>query len=282
MSDLIIAFIVLVVVSALLAWAGWCCGRVRQRWVVTLVMGAAVAACVLFLYFLQDRPILARLIPWSGVVVLGAWGVPLSAFGAGVLMTAGRSRMWLRVVFAVALLGAGAYSSLIRFTGDVPACRDRWIGNVCLQSRDGNCGPAAAATLLAARDIHAAEAEMARLCLTGHSGTTYLGLYRGLKRATADTEWDVEPFTGTPDDLRNIDGPAILWLMLTDEAALNDSRYEQRWGWQFNVPHAVVLLGFSDSGRPIIGDPAVGPEMWGMNALDTLWRDGRALRLVRR
>jgi len=282
MNDLRFAMLLLMAASVLHAWAGWWIGRIRHRGVVTLVMAVLVVTCVVFVFWFQDQPILAQLVPWSGVVILGAWSVPLAAFGAGLAQSAGRSRTWLRLVLGMALFGMAVYTSFIRYTTEAPVSRDRWVMGVCLQTREGSCGAAAAATLLAVHGVRSNEAEMINQCLTRETGTTFLGLYRGLKRMTADTKWDVEPFTGTPDDLSKLDRPAILWLVLSDEAALEDSRYESDWGWQRNVPHAVVFFEVLDNDRVVIGDPAIGPEMWSMRALRVLWRDGRALRLVER
>ncbi|TXT34003.1 MAG: hypothetical protein FD138_1754 [Planctomycetota bacterium] len=83
---------------------------------------------------------------------------------------------------------------------------------------------------------------MAELCLT-RRGTNWMGLYRGLKKKTAGTDWDVEVFTGSADELQSLGSPAILSVGLArvDQA---DLFFQTELGWRPGMRHSVVLLKF--------------------------------------
>jgi predicted double-glycine peptidase len=154
---------------------------------------------------------------------------------------------------------------------------DRWDDNVCLQTSQASCSPAAAATLLRAYCIDTTEQEMALLCLTSREGTSMLGLYRGLKIKTRNTAWDVYMFdSATIDDLRGA-GPVLLSVELRDGRL---EQHMQTWGWIPGVPHTVVLLGFVGDDKVLVADPAIGREVWFIDDLRLLWH-GEGARLVR-
>ena len=129
---------------------------------------------------------------------------------------------------------------------------------------------------------------MTDLCLT-RKGTLWQGLYRGLKRQTAGTQWDVEVFVGDVDRLRELvaEGPVILTVGLPDEPV--DEIYTTRYGWSPGELHSVVLFEFGEKKgteadqKVQMGDPSVegGREQWSIQDLRVLYR-GRGLRLVRR
>src|SRR5205823_988864 len=58
---------------------------------------------------------------------------------------------------------------------------DEWDGECCMQTSEYSCGAAAAATLLKLNGIDAHEAEMMKPCLTSFRGTSFWGLYHGLR-----------------------------------------------------------------------------------------------------
>jgi len=123
---------------------------------------------------------------------------------------------------------------------------------------------------------------MADLCLT-RQGTTWQGLYHGLKLKTIGTQWDVEVFEGDVGTLHTkADRPVILTVGITKDAHVS-SRYTQESGWREGRMHSVLLFAFRRDRRAIIGDPSVasGKEFWHPDELELLWR-GRGLRLVPR
>jgi hypothetical protein len=121
---------------------------------------------------------------------------------------------------------------------------------------------------------------MADLCLT-RQGTTWKGIYRGLKLKTSDTAWEVEVFRASVDDLQNgLCAPAILEMELKPDA-FADIRYQTEWGWIPGTPHSVVFLRITERGGFLVADPSVGREEWSAEDLALLWT-GEGMRLVPR
>ena len=151
-----------------------------------------------------------------------------------------------------------------------------------MQTSAKSCAAACAATLLTMHGIAATEQEMAELCLT-RRGTTWQGLYRGMKRKTAGTPWDVEVVAGSFAALRSLgQGPAILAAGLPPHAPVARI-YTERYGWSPGDWHSVLFFGFRGDGLVAMGEPTpgVGRENWTEEDLRVLWR-GRGVRLVPR
>jgi hypothetical protein len=257
----------------------------RATWTgAALLALVAVVFLVLFNWLLWDSLLLARLLPFSNLIVTGNWQPPIVAALAGVAWGSLPGRVWRRGILIVPLLLAGMFKWTAPLLADPPPTEDRWSDGACLQTSLATCSPAAAATVLRAHGIDdVTESELARLCLTGPNGTTMHGLFRGLKLKTAGTQWDVEPFTGS--DLRRLRaatryGPVILAVRLETGAAV-DPRYEKEWDWIPGVTHTIVLFGFAADGKVNIADPSVGREQWFVQDLRVLWH-GEGLRLVPR
>ncbi|MDF1662672.1 MAG: cysteine peptidase family C39 domain-containing protein [Planctomycetota bacterium] len=165
------------------------------------------------------------------------------------------------------------------FLEATPKSRHHWRDDCCVQSHQSTCGAAAAATLLAKHGLTATEAEMVELCLTKESGTTFFGIYRGLKIKTEGSPWTVEAFVCDEETLYQEKVPALLsvWLEPGQE---RDPRYESEWGWREGSRHAIVL-NQRDGYFVNISDPAIGNERWGIDSMKVLWH-GVGLRLVPR
>lgn len=280
MGDLYFGLLVLAALSAALFGAGRTIGRrvsvrsVNRLSVVTIVALMAYIAC------LWDQTTLVRWLPFSNLIVLGNW-FPLEAAFLGGLASAQTSMpVWRRGLTVTSLQLAGVFVVLSPLLGTAPQCGHNWSEGVCLQTTRQTCSAASAATLLHMHGIPATEQEMAELCLT-RRGTNWMGLYRGLKKKTAGTEWDVEVFTGSADELRSLGSPAILSVGLSrpEEA---DALYQAELGWTPGVRHSVVLMGFVtdlvEIGEPT---PDAGRERWTDSELHDLYL-GQGLRLVHR
>lgn len=160
-----------------------------------------------------------------------------------------------------------------------PQSRDFWREDCCVQSHPSSCGAAAAATLLGKHGIRSHEREMIELCLTGSSGSSLFGIYRGLKLKTEGSPWRVELVLWDEARLYQEQGPVLLsvWLEPGQE---RDPRYETEWGWREGSRHAVVFN--KRSGDLVhMSDPAIGNERWGVHSMKVLWH-GVGLRLVPR
>ena len=158
-----------------------------------------------------------------------------------------------------------------------PLGGDEWKANVAMQTSWATCSPAAAATLLRAEGIAVSEKTMIPLCLTDSDGTPTLGLYRGIKLISQMHDREVEVLSGTLSDLlRDDDWPVLLAVELP--FGTSDPRFVEQWGWIPGTGHSVVALGRRLDGGIVIGDPAVGLEIWTEADLSILWH-GSGMRL---
>jgi hypothetical protein len=295
MRDIVSGLTLLAGLTAASYALGWKLGRALPVRLVRALGLAATAGVVAYIAFLSDDILMARLLPFSNLIVVGNWIPPLTGFLAGLAWSliprpatptareaAPRGVLGRRLLVVLALQAAGWLGVFRPLWGAPPRCRDRWEGDFCLQTTDFTCTAACAATLLRAHGIGATEQEMAELCLT-RGGTLWQGLYRGLKLKTAGTAWDVEVVHGGLDDLRSRhDGPAILAAGVPRGAGVARI-YTERYGWTPGEWHSVLFFGFRGDGLVAMGDPTpgIGRENWSEDDLRVLWR-GRGMRLVPR
>ena len=241
-----------------------------------------VGALLLYIRSIWYDVRLANWLPFSNLIVVGNWLPLFAAVLAGVTWQKTRGCSWRRFGFAGALGCTALYALVYPVLGTAPRCESRWdwMGN-CLQTTDYTCSPASAATLLKAHGIQSSEQEMAELCLTRH-GTSWQGLYRGLKLKTAGTRWDVQVVACSRQELPKLPGPMIISVGL-DSSASRDTEFTREFGWIPGVNHSVVLLGFTSYGNANIADPTqeLSREEWDDEMLKILWR-GYAIRLVER
>jgi len=279
MSDLILAALILTVLSlgifALVA-------RVSRRFPPRLCDAIAVCVVLLLGFYIRDlwdNVILAQWLPVSSLIVLGNW-FPLGiAVLAGVAWNRVPPPLWRKCFIMLLLLAAATASVATPFLGEVPHCDNEWSGSVCLQTTPATCSAACAATLLRRHNILTTEQEMAELCVT-RKGTSWLGLFRGLKLKTAGTPWDVEVFRGDVSDLRKQSSAAIVFVLLTAELADRNLDFERN-GWIAGMSHSVVLIKMHPDGECEVGDPSSGIEYWPRTDLELLYQ-GRGMRLVPR
>ena len=226
---------------------------------------------------------LARWFPFSSLVVLGNWLPLFAAVLAGIAWRSAADSRKRQSVVTGSLLATALYALVFPALGSAPACGNRWDKTgICLQTTNLTCSPACAATLLAAHGIQASEQEMAELCLT-RRGTSWQGLYRGLKLKTAGTPWDVEVVACSIAELRKLSGRPMILSVGLERGNPADTDYTREFGWVPGVNHSVVLHKFTSTGAAVISDPSIemSREQWDGPMLQTLWR-GYALRLVRR
>lgn len=282
MSDLILGAVVVYLISiAVFAASVWLSKRISNLG-RTLSAGVAILLTVCFILFLYARLVMAQILPLSGVIIVGNW-IPVGvAWLAGVIWGFHAIPRWRRLLVEIALAGVALYSLILPLLDIPPKATDTWTPTgVCMQSTPASCSACAAAMLLRAVGIQTGESEMMELCLTGHDGTPQLGLYRGLKLKTQGTPYAVRVFRTSIDELLKTDQWPVLLVVYLDPKAKVDPRYQQEWGWEPGVGHAVTVFGRVGSDRLDVGDPSVGREQWSLEDLRTLWH-GEGLRLVRR
>ena len=281
MADLFIGILIIAIVSAaLLALGLWLGRRLPPRDVGLLIM-FGVLILLAFEKFAWDKLWLARMLPFSNVVILGNWFPPLAAFLGGLAwqrLPGRRLRRGILIVPLLILSWAGIGRTVI---GSPPPLQNRWTRGVCRQTSNASCSAAAAATLLDTVGISSDESEMARLCLTRPDGTSMLGLYRGLKVKTQGTGWKPVPFAGMSlEELeRSMHGAVLLSVEL--EPGTKNAEHFRRWGWDVGMRHSVVIYEFLPGNLVEIGDPETGPELWTLEEFRSLWH-GEAIRLEKR
>lgn len=279
-SDLYVGLLIMLFVSAVLFVVGWSCSchlKPTMRYVVVCV---AIAGIVGYTLWLRDNMLLARLLPFSNLIILGNWFMLIVSFLAGVAWEQIKNPIWRKMLSTSALIGCGFFSLVHPLLGEAPQCRSKWVNGVCLQTHDRTCSPACAATLLASKGIISSEAEMTQLCLT-REGTLWQGMYRGLKLKTQGTRWTVEIFDGSLEELlRHEELPAILSVGIPLEAEVPEI-YKDQYGWTPGEFHSVVLLEVRGPNRVLIGEPSMvnGCETWSVEDLEVLWRN-RAMMIV--
>ena len=280
--DLVIASFVLAALSTAALWAGWRVAR-QWSWAGTLGLNAIVLTSLLvFVFRLHGTWHMARVVPFSGAVILANW-IPIGgAYFAGVTLGQAKSPLWRRGSLAGLIGLLSVYSIVCCFQGKLPleppaGSRTIWSQ----QERRSSCGPCCAALLLRHHGIDATEKEMLRLCLTSHRGCPALGLYRGLKLKTAGTDWDVEVVSCTVEELMDMRGPLLLHIAIRPMMRMDSKsvRMERK-----TYQHAVLLMGVSDCGRAEIVDPAVMKDWFCYRRADELREEwlGEALRLAPR
>jgi hypothetical protein len=282
MGDLLLG---LAIMAALALLAFWLTAAVAQRlsWGQRNALGLLiVATLVLYARLLWQNTALASWLPYSNLVIVGNWFPIFLGSLAGVVSQM-RGLPWFRRGAAIAVLaGFGAFAALLPLTGDAPRCGNHFtaLGD-CQQTTPYTCSAAAAATLLHLHGIAATEQEMAELCLTRH-GTSWLGLYRGLKLKTQGTDWDVEVVRCSAEGVYDhAEWPMIMEVGLEADAPI-DAAFRHEFGWTPGVRHSVVLLPSHERRLQIIDpSPSIGREDWDDESLRVLWR-GHGLRLIKR
>ncbi|MEX0819802.1 MAG: hypothetical protein WD070_09405, partial [Pirellulaceae bacterium] len=227
---------------------------------------------------------LATILPFSNLVIIGNWLPLLAGLLAGFAWRRIYGRIVRKTLCTSALAVAAGYAAVLPMLGAPPECSNAWDRDgICLQTTQQTCTPASAATLLRWHGIDATEAEMAELCLT-RQGTTWMGLYRGLKHKTRGTRWDVEVLECGADEIpQPPTEPMILSVGLGEEVPEGDKPRFEEWGWRPGQGHSVLLLagGHRDHFKIADPTPGYGIEMWSRKNLEELFQ-GTAVRLVER
>jgi hypothetical protein len=283
--DILPGVAILLTLSALLFLLGVRMTRGASERRAGILAVACVATLIFGFLFVQDRLMLARLLPFPGVVILGNTPLPLIALLCGILLEHLKEH-GRRPAPLIALLLFLATAHAVRpFWGGPPRMNAENVRDgVVMQTSDSSCSAASAATLLRHYGIPATEAEMAHLAFTRSDGTAMLGVYRALRRKTDGTPYRVDVLSGADVlELRRAaaDGPVLLSVGLDRFARGVDPRYQEEWGWTPGLYHAVVLFRFLPDGKLEMGDPSIGREKWGTESLGVLWH-GEGIRLVRR
>lgn len=278
--DLVYGFGVMIGISFALFLLGIVIGGRVSRKTSLALLSTCVGLIVLYLFYLWDDILLANLLPFSNLIVIGNWLPPMTGLIAGIAWKSMPGSLRRRNGYtAVEILIAGI-AMLLPVWGTAPECEEHWDGHICRQTSAITCTAACAATLLKLHGIETSEQEMAELCLTNGSGTSWQGLYRGLSLKTKGSNLGVEVLPCEPSDLALLThSNAILSAGIPTGMKDVPAIYTEQYGWEVGELHSVVFFGFNQEGYAIIGDPEVGMEIWSWEDLQILVR-GRAIRLI--
>jgi hypothetical protein len=230
---------------------------------------------VTFLLYGSGQLFWARAIPVSAAIIYSNMATIFAAMAAGWAWRLPHTPQWRRASLA-ALLSISSVVAILWPLLSIavrppPPGGNQWRQGVAMQSSWATCSPAAAATFFRGEGIAVSEAEMIPLCLTDYAGTPTLGLYRGVKLIANRNERGVVLLDGglarlVADD----DWPVLLSVRLP--FGVEDRRFVEQWGWIPGMGHSVVVLGRTDDGKFLVGDPALGLEIWSKAELDLLWQ----------
>lgn len=282
MVDLYLSLGIMISLCGLAAFAGASLQKRAGRVVVFSTELVVCLATAAYLQYLWDRPLLSRLLPFSGTVILGNWLPVAGAFFLGVYLKTERITQLRRVILAMVMVGISVYSLAKPMLGQPPTCVPSFSNRTLdFQTTNQTCSAACAASLLRMHGISASEDELARISLT-RRGTHWLGVYRGLKLKTANTNWDVVAEEVNPKDLFS-SKPNFGILAMTFQAPGEDQVFDPEWGFESNVGHTVLVLQSRSSKSLDVFDPSpqYGHETWNEDVLASV-RQGILLRLVPR
>lgn len=285
MADIYAGFAIIGLTALFCFWTGLRLGRrTTSRAHINLLAVVIIVAILGYVRYLWYDVRLVRLLPFSNLIVVGNW-LPLAAgLLAGLAWSAVPGSLWRRSLPVASLAAAGGYAMLAPVLGRSPRCDEQWTSRgFCVQTTMHTCSPACAASLLRMHGIGATEQEMAELCLT-RFGTSWMGLYRGLKQKTEHSCWTVQVVKCDWEHLRQPEFRPMILTVGLDETSETDPSFRDEHGWIPGVDHSVILLDHSPgSGLFEIDDPApgIGREFWSSRELNCLWR-GYGLQLVKR
>ena len=279
--DLIYGFGVMIGISTILFLVGVVVGGRISRAASLLTLTLTVLLIVAYLIFLWDDILLAKLLPFSNLIVVGNWLPPLTGFIAGVAWKSMPGSLRRRNSYTAVEIVIALLAMVVPLWGETPECHNAWTQGICLQTSTKTCSAASAATLLRLHGITATEDEMARLCLTNGEGTSWQGLYRGLKIKTRGTRFDVQVLSCKLHELAVLADTPVILVVGIPEGVPVDQKYLIDDGWGIGELHSVVFLRFLQNGNASIGDPEVGLLQWTWDDLKLLVR-GRAVRLIER
>ncbi|SMP39969.1 hypothetical protein SAMN06265222_101386 [Neorhodopirellula lusitana] len=262
--ELALAALVMTVLT-LLAYRAGCRYRLKSPQLENAVLVGAIGLAFLLGWSFFGRLVWAEAIQASSVLY---WSnlTPIALGFVGGLAGHTRSlRRGLRpvVVTLFWVLAIGFVATPIARPVFFPLSLEtpaQWKNGVCMQSHEASCAPAAAVTLLKLNGITTSESELSSACLSSTLGTAPLGLYRGLKSFAGEHGLEAKVANTQPEDwVANGQLPNVALVKFDDLVGMPISN---RFLGNRVSGHVITVLGRTDGGRWLIGDPAVGKISW--------------------
>ena len=231
----------------------------------TRVFLGVISGAFLFAWGYFGRLMWAERMPVSTAIYWSNLTPILLGFAAGLAGHAVCMRSWFRPIMSATLmlLAIGyLYTPIARpvlFPLQVDS-RSQWEDRICLQTHESSCAPAAAVTLLMHHGIQSSESDLAAMCLTSAMGTEPLALYHGLADMAAMHGHQARVADSNPAHWRRLGQLPNVALVELD-ALPGDTTFRGFFG-RAGVGHAIAILGRTDNGQWLIGDPAVGRVFW--------------------
>jgi len=280
MQDVITGYLII----AFLACGGFFAIRERTRdWsdqsLNRLGLGI-IAITTLYSIFVWESLWLTKVVPFSNLIIVSNIYPIAALMLAAISLNRLRDETLRGAIPALSLFLSAGWSMLYPLLGSAPQCQENWDDyGICYQTTDETCTAAAGATLLNYYKISTSEEEMAALCLT-RNGTSWKGLYRGLKLKTAGTDYQVKVETLTPQQLGLAQQPVVIRVGRRNLLNWGKSSGLPE-GWNEGEIHSVVCLGRM-YGYFVIADPnpEIGIEYWTLGELESVW-DGHSATIER-
>ena len=231
-----------------------------------------ISLILLHVFVLADSTWWPKILPVKAIIVYSNLLIPLCGTLSGIIWANKKLYKFRRILVMTLLLFLAFTPTITQIPLKQAQFHNIWNDDICIQTSQTSCVPAAATTLLKHFGIETNEQEMAKLSLTQPDGTSLFGLFRALKIKTQDSQYQVLLGKAGLEKLRkDIPLPVILIVCLDEETNKNNPRYSEKWGWGVGVTHSVVLFKFIDNDKIEIGDPSIGRETWNTKALEDLW-----------
>jgi predicted double-glycine peptidase len=263
-GDVIVATGIMLVISLASAIGALFAARKCSPATSGLIAGSATLILAVHAIWLADNLVITRMLPLANAMFYGNPQGPAMGLLAGVAAVRMPGRLRRRMVLLVPLVAIGLWRITSPMIGHAPSILSpRWTDDVCRQSSTSSCSAAAAATLLASKNIPVTEAEMISACLTHAEGTSMLGLYRGLKLKCEGTNWiPIASWAHATDDATRLRLPAIVTIHLPGLPN----------GWRgIGNRHTIIVFQVLDNTRIDIGDPFSGRQTMSLDEFKRVW-----------
>lgn len=292
----------LAVTASLLAFCAAVSFRVCQRyshrhpWLAQIAAAFCLVSATYLSWTSTYSLTWAEILPHGSALFLSNASLLLVVVAAGLIygdprITNSRKKAVTAVFTLTAFIGIGSVLFRPLVQPLQLAAEGDWRENVCLQTHEASCVPAAAATLLGEYGIDTTEKEMAIHCLTSGNGTLSLAAFRGIHVGARGTGLGTRAFVREPST-KSIDEHLPLFALVDYESQLSASRVPPPGAASYSGKskntalrssqdgrHAVVLLERLEDGQYLVADPAVGKVRWTEEYFRHIWV-GEAIYLV--
>ncbi|MEC9091194.1 MAG: hypothetical protein VX438_00715 [Planctomycetota bacterium] len=286
MLDIYSGIVIMIFVSILFFWFTVIVSSKFPRRVADVFAVFALLGMILYIRYLWDKAEISWFVPYSNAIILGNWFPVITAILSALVYHRIPGEKFRKYGMVTLLNLVGIYALFQPIVGITPECKNQIDEfGIARQSSQVSCSPTSAVNLLAYYGIKTTESEMSALCLTktkrswlgfqlDDGGTSWMGLYRGLKLKLSGSKFEPRFFSLTFEEFtEDPRGPVIVSLMLDPSLEKKNPRQYERLrflGWRPGLEHNVVFVEMSDWSVSIV-DPEVGYEEMTPDEFEALW-----------